>query len=139
VGKSARKIAAELGVSRTAYNNFAHGRVKTQDRVRRPIGLLYLRVPPELRKPEQQRTSPASRQQRVAEHRAGYGPGGLEDGLRRILSEDPAEARRQLLAALDDPGAPEGAVVRSVLLEWTDREYPPGEEDTEPPKTRKKK
>ncbi|HEX2189994.1 MAG TPA: hypothetical protein VHG51_13900 [Longimicrobiaceae bacterium] len=135
MGKSARTVAEEIEVSRTAYNNFAHGRTKAQDRVTRKVGLLYLSVPPELRRPEAQK----KKLPKVAETPAQYGPGSVDDELRRIVPAGREEALRWVDdvfgPARGNPGAGE---LEEVVRRWIDREYPPGG-DAEPPAKRRRK
>lgn len=123
MGKSARKVAGELKVSRTAYNNFANHQGKPQDRVKRPIAELYLKVRREKLEEGKQKeaeTHPVRRAgelKHVAEPPAEYGPSGTGDDLRRIVPK----GRKAALLWVDD-----------VLLPWIDREYPP-DADPEPP------
>ena len=114
VKKSARAIALEIKVSPTAYNNFAHKRIgKTQDRVRRPIAELYLRVRREKREAKA-REEPQPLHRQVAERSAEYLPGEAEARVRDALPTDRDQAVRLL---------------RKLLSEYTG-DQPPG--DTPP-------
>lgn len=91
VGKSARVVAKELKLSRTAYNNFVKNLTETQDRVRRPIAERFLRVQQEKRaqwEAEQKRKEARRlRARRVAERAAEPYRTALEE-LRALPVEE---------------------------------------------------
>jgi len=151
VGKSARVVAKELKLSRTAYNNFVKKKTKTQDRVLRPIAELYLRVQEEqraAREAEEQarREEQSERPRLVAEAPAAYAPGGVERELRASLPADPAEAERvvtRLFEQIRERLAPDEITAfvekaKQLLLEHARRPHP-GDEPPAPARARRKR
>lgn len=126
VGRSARAVAEQIGVSRGAYNHFVHGKTRTQDRVRRPIAELYLSVPPELRGEPEEVPEPR-RQRRVAERPRTPYADTLEKGLRRALPRE-AEAAKATIREMVEKGPGERSraaaraakAVEAVLLRWVE-------------------
>lgn len=115
---SSRRAARRLRMSVEGLRQFIRADTRPQERTRRKVGEAYLaeRVP----------GADGGRPRRVAETRASYGPGCLEDDLRAALPVEREAALRRVAEIF----APARAVLdaralEAALLRWIRERFPP--------------
>jgi hypothetical protein len=119
---SSRRAARRFRMSVEGLRQFVRGDTRPQERTLRKLGEAYLA---ELRE-QQVRTEPRKRGRRVAESRAPFGPGRLEDDLRAALPEDREKAMERVSAIFAAArGKPGARALEAVLLRWIAERYPP--------------
>lgn len=121
-GTSSRRAAKRFRMSVEGLRQFVRGDTTPQERTLRKVGEAYLA---ELRE-ERARAEPRKRSRKVAETRAPYGPGRLEDELRALLPRDREKAMEKVAAIFAPARGKAGArALEAALLRWIAERYPP--------------
>ncbi len=121
---SSRRAALRFRMSVEGLRQFVRADTTPQERTLRKVGEAYLA---ELRE-ERARAEPRKRSRRVAETRAPFGPGRLEDDLRALLPGDREQAMERVTKIFAPArGQPGARALEATLLRWIAERYPPAD------------